>query len=194
MPDKKYINWEETVLIPYQCSSSSTSTWHCKYFAENLLSVDSISYWKLLKLALYYSRRETSTLFYFYLGRKIVKHLQRKLTTPGCLTLKSIFVLTGRWCRGCGGLKLFPRGALGCLASPCINLRRACIWKRKKLSKARFKRTHLFIRKQVYIEFRIKVSPNVLLSLFSSRRYFYEKTATNCLGFFPTNQRTCAVR
>nr|CAD7198031.1 unnamed protein product [Timema douglasi] len=32
----------------------------------------------------------------------------------------------GLWCKGCGGRKLFPKGALGCLPSPCISLRNAC--------------------------------------------------------------------
>jgi hypothetical protein len=37
-------------------------------------------------------------------------------------------VRTGLRCKGWGGRKLFPRGALGCLPSPCFSARRACSW------------------------------------------------------------------
>ena len=33
---------------------------------------------------------------------------------------KSIFVLTVRWCKGCNGLALFPKGAFGDCSEPCI--------------------------------------------------------------------------
>lgn len=39
--------------------------------------------------------------------------------------LKSMFVRTGRWWSGWGGLKLFPSGAFGWSLSPCINCRSA---------------------------------------------------------------------
>ena len=47
------------------------------------------------------------------------------LTSP---FLKSIFVRTVRWCRGCSGLALLPRGAFGIVSGPCISFRSAYNW------------------------------------------------------------------
>lgn len=54
---------------------------------------------------------------------KYTYDIQVKITL---LKSKSILVRTALWCNGCGGLKLFPKGALGCLASPCISRLKAC--------------------------------------------------------------------
>lgn len=54
-------------------------------------------------------------------GWCITQYRERKVTW----TLKSMFVRTGRWWSGCGGLKLFPSGAFGWSLSPCINCRNA---------------------------------------------------------------------
>lgn len=54
-------------------------------------------------------------------GSCIHNSIGRKVTW----TLKSMFVRTGRWWSGCGGLKLFPSGAFGWSLSPCINCRNA---------------------------------------------------------------------
>lgn len=67
-------------------------------------------------------------LIFFFFTQNIWKRI---LTVALLLTLKSMFVLTGLWCKGWGGLKLFPNGAFGCFASPCISRRRPCIWNKR---------------------------------------------------------------
>lgn len=54
------------------------------------------------------------------------------------LRSKSMLVRIARWCNGCGGRKLFPRGALGCRASPCISRRSPCNCHRKPTLRAAF--------------------------------------------------------
>lgn len=61
-------------------------------------------------------------------------------------TLKSMFVRTGRWWSGCGGLKLFPSGAFGWSLSPCINCRNARSCKGMKwISSKSFLHLYIFI-------------------------------------------------